>query len=82
MIEVHDIPITDPKTYFKVDKLAKRYKLDVIDAFQLMTLKEGFVAPLKGTSSECVLITADDGLAKAARGEGLRVWDCVRENPP
>ena len=82
MIEVHDIPITGPNTYSKVDKLAKRYHLDVIDAFQLVTLKEGFVAPLKGTASECVLVTADEGLAKAARAEGLKGWDCARENPP
>jgi len=82
MIEVHDIPITDVDTYSKVDKLAKRYCLDVIDAFQLATLKEGLVAPLRGTPSECVLVTADEGLAKAAREEGLKVWDCVRENPP
>lgn len=81
MIEVHDIPIADLNTYSKVDKLAKQYSLDVIDAFQLVSLKEGFVAPLRGTSSECVLVTADDGLAKAARQEGLKAWDCVHENP-
>lgn len=82
MIEVHDIPITDPNTFSKVDKLAKRHRLDVIDAFQLVTLKEGFVSPLRSTQSECCLITADYGLAKAAREEGLKVWDYVRGNPP
>jgi predicted nucleic acid-binding protein len=82
VIEVHDIPIADRKTYSKVDEIAKRYKLDVVDAFQLVTLKDGFVAPLSGTPSECLLITADGGLAKAARGERLRVWDCLREPAP
>lgn len=82
MIQVHDIPITDPNMYSRVDKLAKRYRLDVIDAFQLVTLEEGFVAPLIRTASECVLITADGGLAEAAREEGLKVWDCVRESSP
>ncbi len=82
MIEVQDIPISDRETYSKIDEIAKRYKLDVIDAFQLVTLKEGFVAPLRGTPSECWLITADCGLAKAARGESLKVWDCLREPAP
>jgi predicted nucleic acid-binding protein len=82
MIGVHDIPIADRETYSKVDKLAKRYKLDVVDAFQLVTLKEGFVAPLRGSPSECLLITADEDLASAGEAEGLKVWNCKRQPPP
>ena len=82
VIDVHDIPIANRDTYSKVDALAKRYCLDVVDAFQLVTLKDGFVAPLRGTQSECWLITADCKLAKAARGERLQVWDCLREPAP
>lgn len=82
MIEVQDIPIAHRETYSKVEDIAKRYGLDVVDAFQLVTLKEGFVAPLRGTKSECILITVDERLAKAARAEKLWVWDCMRETAP
>jgi predicted nucleic acid-binding protein len=82
MIDVHDIPIANRDTYSKVDARAKRYCLDVVDAFQLVTLEEGFVAPLRGTKSECILITADECLAKAAKAEKLWVWDCMREPAP
>ena len=82
VIDVHDIPIADRETYSEVDELAKKYKLDVVDAFQLVTLKVGFVAPLRGTPSESWLITADCRLAKAARGESLRVWDCLHQPAP
>jgi predicted nucleic acid-binding protein len=82
VIEVHDIPIADQETYSEVDKLAKKYKLDVVDAFQLVTLRVGFIAPLRGTPSESWLITTDCSLAKAARSESLKVWDCLREPAP
>jgi len=84
LIEVRDIDIGNLETFAKIERFAKKYKLDVIDAFQLVTLNQGFVASLKGTPSECVLITADKQLAKAARDKclNLRVWNCERGNPP
>ncbi len=82
VISVHDIYIADRQIYSEVEKIAKRYSLDISDAFQVISLKKGFFSPLKGTSSECILITGDKQLANVARQENLRVWDCVREPPP
>ncbi len=80
-IEVHNIPIEDLEIYSEVERLAKLYRLDMVDAFQLVTLTHGLVAPLRGSQSECILVVADEPLAKAARKEGLHVWDCLREPP-
>jgi predicted nucleic acid-binding protein len=67
-----------------VKALVEKYaslKLDVSDALQLYTLRHGPFRFLCGDSTS-VLITADENLAKAARDEGLRVWDCIREPAP
>jgi hypothetical protein len=35
-----------------------------------------------GPNSQSILITADRDLAKAARAEGAKVWDCTTEPAP
>jgi predicted nucleic acid-binding protein len=81
-IVVHDISIGDRGIFSDVRELVKKHTLDIADAFEIVTLKKGFVAPLKSTAAECILITGDEKLARAARQENLRVWDCLRESPP
>ncbi len=80
-ITVDEISITDRKTYSDVDTIAEKYSLDIADAFQIVTLKEGLNSQLIGDSKP-ILITADSGLAKAARNENLRVWDIMKESAP
>jgi len=81
-IGIDEIKIADPQVYREVDNIAKRYSLDISDAFQIVTLKKGFLSPFKGTASECILITADEKLANVARQEKLRVWNCLHDPVP
>ena len=45
-----------------------------------MTILHGQFRQL-GPPSKSILITADRGLALAARAEGARVWECTSEPP-
>lgn len=80
-LEIHDIGISESSTFDDVERIASKHKLDVSDAYQLVTLNRGFFSTLHG-DSKTILITADKELAAAARIEGLRVWDCLREAEP
>jgi hypothetical protein len=51
------------------------------DAFQILSVKEGYFSGLVGDSST-VLVTADEGLAKVARIEGVKSWYCLGEAEP
>jgi predicted nucleic acid-binding protein len=81
-IGIDEINIADPQIYREVDRIAKDYSLDISDAFQILTLKKGFLSPFRGTASECILITADRKLADAARQENLKVWNCLHDPVP
>jgi predicted nucleic acid-binding protein len=80
-IAIQDIEIANRETYLEVEELGKKYDLDISDAFQIVTLKKGFLSVLGG-KSKSMLITGDSGLANAVRQEGFEVWDCLREPPP
>lgn len=81
-INVDDIEIATPAVYGEVERLMVRNNLyDLSDAFQLYALKKGFFATMAG-ESKTILITADEELARTARKEKLRVWDCLRESAP
>jgi predicted nucleic acid-binding protein len=73
---------TDRATYDKAESLAKKHKIDLIDAYQLYILKNGFFSQFSGSEAEPILITADKPLANAARNECMRVWHCVDEDAP
>lgn len=62
-----------PETFSETEKLAKKHGLDLSDALQLVTVRDG---KFKNWGWECktVLATADQALAKAAKEEGLRAW--------
>ena len=80
--EEKDLSLSDQRVFFKTEALAKKYNIDLADALQIvMLLSEPF--SLCVDESTAILITADGGLADAARQEGLLVWNCLREdNPP
>ena len=65
----------------EAERLIKQHKIDFLDCFQIVTILHGKFRVL-GPDSKSILITADRALAKAARAEGARVWECTSEPPP
>jgi len=80
-IEIDEKVLSDISTHSNVEQLAKDNKLDLSDALQLYTIKQGKYSHL-GPESASVLITADKKLAAAARRMGIRVWNCSIEELP
>ncbi len=64
-----------------LSSLAIKYSLDWSDALQLETVKRGKYSHFCD-ESQSILITADAGLAEAARKENIRVWNCIKEGKP
>jgi len=80
-IQVDDVQISSFETFEKAEEIARRYKLDLSDSLQLVSVKHGrFHSFVK--ESKTVFITADRALVSAARAEGLRAWNCEREAKP
>ncbi len=79
-IELVDVDISDSAIFMEVEDIARRNGLDIVDAYQIVTIKKDYFSRLP--HSRPILVTADSGLAKAAGKEGLRVWDCLTEQPP
>ena len=79
--EVKDLDFKDPLTFADTRALAERNGLDLSDAFQIMSVRQGQFSMLVNDSAT-VLVTADKDLASAARNEGLRVWNVLLEPPP
>jgi predicted nucleic acid-binding protein len=69
------------ETFIRAEKLAKKHDLDLSDALQLLTVKHGKFSKF-AKESKTVLVTSDKALAKAAKIEGLRVWNCEKESEP
>ena len=80
-VKLDEVPLTEPKVFEEVEAIVKKYHIDTSDALQIVTIKNGNFSNFSG-ESQSLLITADGDLAKAARNEGLIVWDCVREPSP
>jgi len=79
--QVRDLDFADPLTFAETKAIAERGALDLSDAFQIMSVKRGYFAVLVNDSAT-VLVTADNGLAVAARLEGIRAWNLLLEPPP
>lgn len=73
-LNIKSVPITDSAIYFEAEEIGKKYKIDLADALQIVNLLH--------FSGDSRIITADKQLARAARSEGLEVWDCLREQKP
>jgi predicted nucleic acid-binding protein len=67
-----DLDLVDSKTFPKVQSLARKYSLDLSDAFQILSVKTNFASVMSG-GSQTVLVTADKDLAAAARSEFIKV---------
>jgi predicted nucleic acid-binding protein len=73
---IHDLDMTNPTVFSRMRELVDRHEIDVSDAFQILSVKEGYFSPLANDSST-LLVTADRSLAKAAEKEGIRSWYCL-----
>ncbi|CAN7467160.1 type II toxin-antitoxin system VapC family toxin [Variovorax sp. LjRoot175] len=80
-IELEDVEISERTVFTEVETIARRHKLDVSDAFQIISVKKNYFSRFQNESRP-ILITADKQLADAARSEGLRVWYCIDEPFP
>lgn len=79
--EVKDLNFTEPATFTEAKEIAERSRLDLSDAFQILSVKKGYFSVLVNESAT-VLVTADKELADAARAEGLRAWNLMLEPAP
>lgn len=79
--QIDELPTLEPIVYSEFERLATKYKLDFVDCLQIVTILQGRFRIFDGPSKS-ILITADRELAKAARSEGARVWECSTEDPP
>jgi len=78
---IEDLNFTEPATFTEAKEIAQRNQLDLSDAFQILSVKKGYFSVLANESST-VLVTADKELADAARTEGLRTWNLMKEPAP
>jgi len=79
--QVRDLDFTDPLIFLKTKDLANKYDLDLSDAFQILTLKEGEYSFFIN-DSVTLFITADRDLAIAAAEEGIKSWYCMNGRAP
>lgn len=79
--QTDELEILAPIAGSEFERLVTKHRLDFVDCFQIATLKHGKYRIFEGPSKS-ILITADRNLAKAARSEGARVWECTSEEPP
>jgi predicted nucleic acid-binding protein len=79
-IELVDVDIADSAIFAEVEAIARTYQLDIVDAYQIVTVRKDYFS--RFPEAQPMLVTADRQLAKAARAEGLQVWNCTREPPP
>ena len=67
-ITIEEQNIFDRNIYDKVEKLVEKFKIDISDIFQLVSIKESF---LTKNGISCTLITSDEHLFKAAKIEKI-----------
>jgi predicted nucleic acid-binding protein len=79
-IELVDVDISESEIFWEVEKTAKLYGLDIVDTYQIVTIKKEFLSRV--SEAQPILVTADSGLVEAGRKEGLKVWDCLKEQAP
>lgn len=85
-IEIEEVRITKHDSFdervkqldfFKeAERLVEKYKIDFVDALQLVTILRGKYS-FFSKGSKSILITADKDLAKAAIKENVRVWNIL-----
>lgn len=78
---IKDLDFTKPTTFAAARRIAERTSLDLSDAFQILSVRDGCYSGLV-RESRTILVTADERLAKAAEAEGLRVWYFMKGPTP
>ncbi len=66
------------KDFREVERILDRYKIDFSDALHIVMLTSGFYVAL-GDDSKPVLVASDKRLLRAAKSEGIVVWNPERE---
>jgi predicted nucleic acid-binding protein len=79
--QVKDLDLTHPPTFIRAREIVERHEIDLSDAFQILSVKEGYFSPLVN-DSKTLLVTADEKLAKVAETEGVKAWHCVSGSAP
>ena len=79
--QLNEPDLLTPEVFMATRRLASTYDLDLSDAFQLYSVKYGFFSVL-GRESRTLLVSADAAFVNAARMEGLRAWNVMKEAPP
>lgn len=77
-IKIDGAPKLNHRDLGEIEKILNQYQLDFSDALHIMMLKTGLYACLAGDSKP-VLVAADQRLLRAARSEGIVVWNPERE---
>ena len=78
--QIDELEALLPVVSSEFERLVIKYRLDFIDCLQIATLKHGKYRIFDGPSTS--ILIADRELARAARSEGARVWECSSEDPP
>ena len=73
--------LTDAEVLFEARDLAKAHALDMSDALQLLTVRDGYFSSFV-SGSRTIFVTADRELASVAGLIGLRVWNLLDDPPP
>lgn len=71
-IQLEEVAIHNRLSFNESEKITKKYKIDLSDSFQLVSIRKGMLAQLK-TPIVPALISEDGGVYKAAIEEGLKV---------
>jgi predicted nucleic acid-binding protein len=75
------VAVLSPVVFSETERLVNQHGIDFVDCLQIVTLLHGQFSKL-GPNSKSLLITADAELAKVARAERARVWECRTEPAP
>ncbi len=73
--------VLSPVVFAETERLVNEHGIDFVDCLQIVTIMHGEFSKL-GPNSKSILVTADAELAKAARAENARVWECRTEPAP
>ncbi len=76
-----EVSILQPAVSSEFEQLVTKYKIDFVDCLQILTILRGKFCVFGGPS-QTILITADRELARVARAEKVRVWECSSEPAP
>lgn len=78
-LRINHTSFYDKKDWRGVGELIDKYSLDISDAFQIYSIKIGFLENTEKHPNP-VLITGDSDLAVTARKEGINVWNCLEDD--